>query len=618
MKSAQARMLFLLVSGLTVFLYIPALSDFFVLDDTTMIFEGRLAQNLQSLLQLSPTQHLSERSFSRLTFWWNKQWWGMEAFPYHVVDLLLHLGNAALLFVLVQRLCRTLNIKTGNWVALLAAALFLIHPIQTQAVNYLSQRTAELQVFFNLIALWAYLRFRTDGGNTRTSLLMFAVFGLTLLLSLTSKPTGITLFAQVLALEVFVVGKVRGQQQWKWVTGWGVLLVLIIAIGMMVPAASIDTPRVSRWDYFLSQPMVVLGYLQLILLPIHLSFDHPSILWSDYGMMPVLLAIACHVVILSGAFIMRHRSPLIAFGLFLFYIGLSAESSLIPIRDFMVEHRTYLPMAGLSLVFGVMVAQIPKPRGRTLFALALIIPLGLRTYVRNLDWSTEDALWSATLSTNPTSGKALLYQGNKLMEQGQDQEALALFERALAHNPTDVSVMNSQALILLRSGDVISSKRVLERALELQPFEYETHLNLGFWYETTGKHEQAEHWYKLAMDRCPACTEAHLHLGTLLLKKGLLTRAERQLKLAAHEERGSSRAFYNLGYLHLQKKDSAAALESFKQALERDPKSEFACEYVASITLALTDHTEAAPYYSRLLEINPQNKYALKFFADQR
>jgi len=267
---------------------------------------------------------------------------------YHVVNLLIHLANGWLVYRLVGQLCQTPALRTGpapltapqaGGVALVTALLFVVHPIQTQAVTYIVQRFASLAALFYLFAVVGYLKWRLAGPDARARIAWYAgALGATIL-AMKTKENTFTLPLMLLVVE----GVFFRPRTWKaWVPLVPFLLTLPIipfslpeGVGESEAGFARETTDISRWSYLLTQSRVLVTYLRLLVWPTHQNVDYDYPLYHSVFDWPVLCS-ALGLLGLFGLAVYLLRSPsrerLVGFGVVWWFLALAVESSIIPIR----------------------------------------------------------------------------------------------------------------------------------------------------------------------------------------------------------------------------------------------------------------------------------------------
>lgn len=450
------------IAALTLVAYWPSLSVPFQFDDYARIsgnWNLHAGNWLRGIAQLGGSRVLPATTLA-FNFWLS----GEATWSYHAVNLAVHLAASLAVFQLAWLIAQTPRLRASAAArhplafATAAAAWFACHPLQTQAVTYIIQRTASMAALFYIACVGAYLngrmaQTRGDGDGRRS----FAAAAVLALAALLSKENAVTLPLAIALIEVACFGRrhlrrlARGAMLaapllavpivWKFVawrsrrsaTEGGALRQLIDSIF----AQGLDEPgTIGPLEYLLTQMVVLPRYLRLALLPVGLNVDHdvPVATGLDASVAAGMLLLLA--LIGAGLWCLRDR-PIAGIAILWFFIALSVESSFIPILDVMMEHRAYLGMPGLSLLFAGAVAWAADRDRRAAHAAAAVVVLfaGL-TFARNQVWQSALSLWSDAAAKSPRKARVHINVG--VAHHGRDEldRAIEHYCRAIELDPT--------------------------------------------------------------------------------------------------------------------------------------------------------------------------------------
>ncbi len=499
---------------LGVLCYLNALHGELVFDDLEQLVKNPLLRDLGAALGPRGYAAQPQRYVAYATFALNFRAGGFEPFGWHVVNVAIHLGNALLVWELVRLAFRSPRLRTSalapasEAIAFASGALFVAHPLATQAVSYVVQRLTSLATLFYLLAVVLYLAWRLrPPGRARP--LLYAGVLVSALLAFRTKEIAFTLPVAVALVEwAFLDG---GRRRWLAVVPVAVLSLLIPLTLLDLGGAPADVLAsadartrvqavVSRTDYLRTEVVVVARYLGLLALPVGQVLDHDvpirrSWLAPDVALSALLLAALSG---LAGWLAWRTRAgarpePLdpggrfVALGIAWFFVALSVESSLIPIDDVMNEHRVYLPSAGLMPAVAVAAAFLFRrlDPGRvardTALAGALAgAVLGVATWNRNRVWRDDLALWSDVAAKSPNHWRAQKSLGAALFRRNRIPEAVEAFRRHAAIFPDEPISRMQLGVALYVAGRPSEAEAELRRAVQLAPRDPEVLFNLAF------------------------------------------------------------------------------------------------------------------------------------------
>lgn len=506
----------------------------FLFDDLLAIPENPAIRSLARSFSTSGDTALAGRPLSSLTFALNHAVGGLAVGGYHAVNLAIHVACACLLFGVARRLFASPRVGApdADGLALATALLWTVHPLATETVVYVVQRTESLMALCLLATLYAFLR----GVSSARPAPWLAASVLACALGMGAKQVMVAAPLVVLAADaLFVTGsfaaslRARAAYHAGLAATWGVLG-LLLAGGQVARATGLDLDLgVTPLQYLWTQSRVLLHYLRLAVWP------HPLVLHYDWA--PARsLADAWPTVALVGALFAAtaygvwRRLPA-AFAGAVFFLVLAPSSSVVPIpTELVAERRMYVPLAALVGLgaFGARRAldRLGAPaRVAPVVAGALAVSLGAAAHARVLDFRSEESIWRDTVEKSPQSsvvrnnyGRALAnlgrhdeaiaqYReglrlspgdartwaklGNALVERQRLPEAIDAFRSALRHEPTDEKTHNNLARALLRTGDLPGAIAHLQEAVRLDPSYALGRLNLAKLLANAGRFVEA-------------------------------------------------------------------------------------------------------------------------------
>jgi protein O-mannosyl-transferase len=454
MSTASAWLSKLALVLATIVVYADSFTTSFHLDDGHMLLDRDRISSLETYLALQ-----QNRPFAALTFWLNALvarpgpyhlqdlvvTGDLVPWPYHVVNLAIHLAAGLTLFGLVRRTLRLSSVPgrlhgSADGLAFAIALLWLVHPLNTMAVTYITQRCESMMGLFFLVTIYAFLR---ASQSPEPRLWQLASI-LAALLGSATKEVMITLPAVLLVYDrTFLAADWRtvlrrdgGYLGLIAAACWVLpVFVHLVAFGAADNAAAIGAGAlVSRLTYMQTQTTVLPHYLRLCVSPSDLSFEYRD--WYQYPdwkmVWPYLLGVGLALAVTAYGAI---RGRWYGF-LGTWFFAILSLTSLVPIIDFVAEYRMYLPLmaviAGLVLGGEWLLSFLPDARVRKTIAIALVagiaMTLGVFTWMRNADYATEITLWTRNLVTRPEDAKAYMHLAMAHEQLGDFDEAARLYE----------------------------------------------------------------------------------------------------------------------------------------------------------------------------------------------
>jgi len=481
---------------LTTFLYWPALHGPFVFDDfapTNLPALGDYSgvRNWATLKLYLAQAHAGPtgRPVAMLSFLLNANDWPAESFPFKLTNLLLHLVNGALLYLVLRQLLRLReNDRKAALIALVAAACWLIHPMFVSTVLYVVQRMAMLPVTFTLLGFLAYLHGRRLLPALRGYIWMTAGAGIATGLATLSKENGALLPLLLLITElIWCRPNTEIQPDRRWlalVLGLPAIAVIGRLLVLIPKAESAYSMRpFTLEERLLTEARIVCQYLWHIFFPrlhgsglFHDSYTISQGLLSPLTTLTSVLAIAG---LLISAGCLHRRFPLYALAVFFFFAGHLVESTVIPLELY-YEHRNYLPALFLFLpAAAAMVNFCQLRRIYILLPVTLVALLSGITFQRIQTWKDEPTLLTTWAMENPASVRAQIYGALALQNQLRHGEAFALLLQGLKYNPHSFSLnlyaLSYECVLHLDAHPRLAKIRVL-----LEKSEFDFHDNAMF------------------------------------------------------------------------------------------------------------------------------------------
>jgi len=561
------------------------------------------------------------RGVANLSFALNYQWGGDAVFGYHLVNVAVHLLTGMLVFLLLKRVFRT-----DLWLPLAGALIFLSHPLQTQAVTYIIQRMTSLCGLFFFLTLYLFVRSREelDAGQKFTSwrhlrfYLAALVGGAAAVLTKQNAavlPLALLLFYRYFSLE----GPSRRWKSLLYAIAPFFVIPAYLAIQQIVlPMVSGETLKaigsttsltsmahISPVNYLVTEFSVLWLYIRLLFLPYGqmLDYGYPVVeqIWTwRNGIAFVGLA-----GLLSLAFRLKKKSPLISFGIFWFFLTLAVESTFIPL-DPIFEHRLYIPMFGFILVLIGLLQLLPRPKLVNPLLMITILGLSLLTWNRNALWNDELAFAEDNMRKAPENERAIHLVANLYVGQQRYREAEELFLKAIAINDSYEKTSIDLARMYILEKRYPEALQTLQKIMFSVPVSEAFYHNLGIVYDLMGSTAQAKRNLQRAILIKPDFYDAYTSLGLIFAKEERWQEAEKNYRKSIEISPYNGYAHYNLGEALYSQDQQLAALQEFQLAIAQDLTDPAALFRVANIALSLRDKATALKILPKLQSLDVQ------------
>jgi tetratricopeptide (TPR) repeat protein len=573
-----------------------------------------------------------------LTFALNYRIGGLEVTGYHILNIMVHLANGALVYWAVVLTFRTpffklqapnskyqapdtkyqipntkfqiltYNLNTPVFIAFFSALLFVSHPVQTQAVTYIVQRLTSLAVMFYVLCIVLYIKSRLLENRRLQAVSCYILSVACAVAAMMTKEIAFTL-PFVIVLYDFIFFENKGLKNRLLFLLPVALTALIIPLSLMdtdIPAGELisdlsERTRVQtaipRWDYFLTSMRTLTTYLRLFILPVNQNLDYDYPVYHSLFSAPVLLSFSLLFSLMAAAFYLLYKSRqqedlsvacfyrLAGFGILWFFITNAVESSVIPIADVIFEHRMYLPSVGVFIAFAALFAMAGRavqqilPRlwpAMLLLPVLIIAALVSATFLRNRVWNNELTLWTDIVRKSPAKARPHHNLGVIYNSRNMQDYAIGLFMTALRLNPGYWQAYNDLGLSWLAKGQPDEAMAYFKTALALKPDFHEAHINAGLAFRAKAMPEEAMEQFNTALRYDPDNPIALNNLGAIYGMKGLTEQAVEYFSAALRRAPDDPGIHNNLGIALQAAGRLEEAMEQYSLAVELRPDYEAA------------------------------------------
>ena len=504
----------LILAAATLLVYSVTLFNKFVQDDEVIIVNNPQTLSLRNVPEVMLAPDIIKpyyRPLSRATYLLDYRIAGMNPAWYHGVNVLIHLGNVILLYMVCIRLL------PDKAAALVAALIFAVHPANSEAVNFISARNTLLALFFSLASFLAFLEAR--GMGKRLPLLSALFFFCGLL----SKETAFMLVG-VIALCTFVSlhggeKRMRMPERIFFLLPYLVSTVLYFMMRYYSLQGIMGTPLPADgvFSRLALNYHVIPQYLGLLLFPVDLTVFHKvpqGGLLTPHWILPAWLSLLSAV-----GLVVRSRNRIALFGLAWIIINFAPISNIVPIPSALITERyMYMPAAGFFIVLGVLFSWIHS-RGKNKQALwgitaVVVMACAVLTIQRNLNWKNDLALFSSGAKNDPMSTEAHYNLGTAYRESGDLQSARREWEKTLAIDPKYADALTQMGTLAAIQGDFPMAERYYLAALKAPPGMSDpeksmAYYNLGKIYEKQHKPSRALQQYRRFLETVPLTYVGH-------------------------------------------------------------------------------------------------------------
>ena len=472
-----------------------------------------------------------------LTYSANWELAGPEPFSWHLVDVLIQGLNAVLALLVGERIGRCLGLTQPLRFGLIAAGLWAVHPLSTEAVSYVTGRSEQLVGTFYLLACERWLAWLEDEDRNALA----QAWGVFVLAAFT-KEVAVTLPVAFVLLELVLVreGRVRALR-WRGHLPALVLLAAFFALRWwLYGALTSPIAPLRAWDVQLwTQAEVLWRYVGLSVLPVGQTIFH------DYPETGLTLRSGMALAGLLGLTVFAlsrlRRAPILALA-WLWFLLVLLPSTAIPLKETLAEHRAYLSLLGLCWAAAAALERLGRLHASVQTGV-LLVACVLGTHNRNRAWATEVAIWGEAAVRSPDSAEAWYGLGDAHRLAGNAKASIASYRQALALDEGVLDAWTNLGIVLVQTGQSVEAEKAWKEALRRSPTYCKAHNNLALLYARQDRLDLAVREFRTSLQYCPEDLTAFYFLGRLYEEKlGELDKAVEQYQAILTIDEASSYA----------------------------------------------------------------------------
>jgi tetratricopeptide (TPR) repeat protein len=599
----------------------------FIFDDVTFLDEP----SAKTLWPIWPTL-AAQRPVAQFSLALCRSIGGPGELSYHIFNVAIHLLAALALFGIVRRtltlpaLKGRFDAKAATAIAFCASLLWLLHPLQTQAVTYIVQRTESLMGLFYLLTLYCFIRSGSSPrpGRWHAAAIACCLLGMASKEVMVSAPLIVFLYDRI-----FFTGSFGETLRRRWGLYLGLAATWLVlgrsigqAVGAHTVSAGFNLQEATPLEYARSEFGVILHYLRLAFLPIGLCLDY------DWPIATGIRDIVPGAVVVAGLLAATAwalaRRPMWGFAGAWFFLVLAPTSSIMPIRDLAFEHRMYLPLAAVivpaTVAAYLLVERLTRRTPETdaaagraggVIAIALVAAiagtLGALTFLRSRDYRSAIAIWKDTTDKRKDNARAWTNLGDGYLKAGDDDEAIRCLTRAIELRPRWSLHYSSRATAYLRLRRFDEAMRDCDRAIAMEPTLAKAWCTRGSIHFQTHRFIQAIRDFTSAIELKPDFAEAYNSRGRALTEAGRPLEALADFDKALELNPGDAEAYFFRGIARADAGRRDGALSDYDKAIELNPRLSEAYNNRGRIYGEANHVAEAIRDFSKAIELKPSN-----------
>ncbi len=620
--------IFLLLLVATLSAYWQVLdNDFVIYDDDVYVTENIHVHNgvtFDSLTWAITSSHASNwHPLTWISHMIDYQLYGLNPKGHHLTNLLLHVANTLLLFLILVRMTGTL------WQSSFVAALFALHPIHVQSVAWVAERKDVLSTFFMMLTVWAYILY-VKKGEVRRYMLVILFF----VLGLMSKPMIVTLPFILLLLDFWPLGRlcsfrdtrnvVIGQQTNERMDIFRLLLEKVPFFALAVVSSIVTFivqergGAVQLLKVYSLQTRIInafvayIDYIASMIWPVKLAvlYPHPgdSIpLWK--GVVAGLVLVLITILAIRKA----RNIPYIAVGWLWYVVTLIPVIGIVQVgSQAMADRYTYITLIGLFVIIAwgandLLSKLVHRKIWLGTLTATLISILIILTWKQVQNWENSITLFKHTLKNTTNNFVIHNNLGIAFDKQDRTEEAISHYLQSLRIIPDFAEAHNNIGIALGKQGRTKEAIEHFLQALQLKPDYVDAHDNLGIALVKQGRTEEAIEHFLQALQLKPDYVDAHNNLGTALVRHGRTEEAIEHYLQALRLKPDYVDAHNNLGTALSKQGRTEEAIKHFMQVLRLKPDHVDARNNLAITLVRNGNIKEAIVHFREALRINPDD-----------
>jgi len=614
--------LVIIFSGLTLY-FVPLHSTSFYFDDQVSIVLNTAIKTVD-VPRIFNT--FNTRFLVGLSFALNYKLCALDPAGYRLTNLLIHCLNAFLVYLLIKLIGRRHQLSA----AFFGSMLFLCHPIQTEPVNFITQRFVLMGSFFYLATLVLYIKSRKAHNNT----FYYISSLITAMAAMFCKEFVVTLPVMLAVYEFYFLSALADtwQNRCSRLLPFFVIVLIVPILLLRMPSGvsivaniaeshfiqtdstqkgikHIDITRdyssFSRKQYFLTELNVVCTYIRLLFLPVNQNFDYDYPISSHMDAKTALCG-AFLLGLLALAAVTYKTYRIVSFSILWFFIALSVESSFIPIGHVIAEYRLYLASVGfVLLVTALIYMRKAGQKPLNMIAAAILIVFSILTYQRNRVWKDEIILWNDTIQKSPYKARPYLSRGWLYYTQGNLTQASADYDKAIELNPKYAEAYFVRGFAFYSRGNSAQAMSDYNKAIDIDPRFAKAYYNRALVYHNQGHLSQAMPDYNKAIDIDPNFADAHNNRGWAYYTQGKSAQAIADFNKAIEIDPGYARAYFNRGIAYYKEGNLVQAASDFGKAIAIEPGHAYIYYNRGLAYYMQGKFTQAVSDYNKAIELDP-------------
>jgi tetratricopeptide (TPR) repeat protein len=533
------------------------------------------------------------RPMQMITYMIDYSLYELKVQGYHLTNIIIHVLAALCIYWLINIIFR------DNLISLFTAALFVVHPVHTEAVAYISGRADPMAFLFMLLSLIFYIKNLNSGSITS-----FIIMSLSYISAILSKESSIILPLMIVLYHYTFKKKIK-------IVSFSAVLAITFIYGLLRATflkslLFVDTLHPTTLSerapgFFIA----LINYLRLLFLPFPLHMEYSSKLFN-IGDPRALLGIVILFSLLTWGFLKRNSDKLVFFSIAWFFITLMPVSNLYPVNAYMYEHWLYVPSIGFFLMISAGLTSLYRKNGLKIsVSLVMAFLLSYYSYLtikQNSYWQESVTFFKRTLKYSPYSARIYNDLGFTYQRMDKMEDAVASYKKAIEVDAGYPRAYFNLGAIYFSKGNYSGAAPLYKKLAEIAP-NFDVYYRLSSAYLNIGEKTEAFNAIKKAVELMPDNIDAYVKLGDVYASLGEKEKAISIYKKAMSINPNHIGPHINLGNIYVDTGRIGEGIAAYLKVIELDPKQAMAHNNLAIAYYREKDYPNAIKYCDSAIEI---------------
>jgi len=577
---------------LTVFLvYINSVLNPFIFDDLRLIVNNPFIKRFRflkyyfttNLLEGSGEKTLFYRPLQTLSYALIYKIFKLNPSGYHLLNIILHCACAILIFLLLKEIY-------GERISFLVSLLWGIHPVNSEAITYISGTADPLFLFFGLLGIYLYKK--------NFKILSFICF----ILSLLSKETSV-LILPLFFLYIYTTDNLKKEKIPDYIIITSIFLIYLFMRKTVLNFGKAKVDEIFLYRFFTSFK-AFLVYISILIFPFILSMERHIPYIKTYKDIDFISGFIYFLLFLYFLWLKRKEKKVLFAGSLFLINFIFHSNTIIPLNGNLREHWMYIGSIGFFIYFVMLIEKIKKEKLKIALTILIFSLYGTRTILRNYDWKDPFKFYEKSLKYFPDSEKLIYNYAVELFKKGDYQKALQTFKKLEKNVSDEKRLMTGLAKCYFMLENYDEAEKYYINSIRLDPNNYDSLTNLALLYERKGDIEKSLKLLEVSFKINPYYSSTLYLLGKIYLDKKEYEKAEEIFKKAIEVEPENEIIWNKLGVIYFDTGRFEKSLYCFQNAYKLNKNDFLILLNLARVYQRLNDHMKALFYFEKVFELN--------------